>query len=51
MELILESFRWCDEGIRSGIDPGDRVSGDALEEEEERIIKIKTNVKKELHKY
>ena len=35
MELISECFSWCEGGRKSSIDPGDRVSSSALEEEEE----------------
>ena len=35
MELISEYFSWCEGGRKSSIDPGDRVSSSALEEEEE----------------
>ena len=35
MELISEYFSWCEGARKSSIDPGDRVSSSALEEEEE----------------
>ena len=35
MELILEYFSWCEEGRKSSIDPGDRVSSSGSEEEKE----------------
>ena len=38
MELILEYFSWCEGGIKSSIDPGDRVSSSASEEEEEEAV-------------
>ena len=42
MELILEYFSWCQGGRKSGIDPGDRVSSSASEEEEkEAVVGIK----------
>ena len=42
MELILEYFSWCEGGRKSGIDPGDRVSSSASEEEEkEAVVGIK----------
>ena len=31
-----ECFNWCDGGRRNGIDPKDRVSSGALEEEEKK---------------
>ena len=33
--MISEYFSWCEGGRKSSIDPGDRVSSSALEEEEE----------------
>ena len=48
MELILKYFSWCEGGRKSGIDPGGRVSGSALEEEkEEAVIEIRANGKNE----
>ena len=38
MELILEYISWCEGGIKSSIDPGDRVSSSASEEEEEEAV-------------
>ena len=38
MELISEYFSWCEGGRKSGIDPGVRVLGSALEEEEEEVV-------------
>ena len=40
MELISEYFSWCEKGRRSGINPGDRVSGNTSEEEEARPLKL-----------
>ena len=51
MELISESFNWCERGRRSGIDLGDKVLSGALQKEEEVIVKIRANVKNEVHKY
>ena len=50
MELISESFNWCERGRRSGIDLGDKVLSGALEKEEV-TVKIRANVKNEVHKY
>ena len=41
MELISEYFSWYEEGRRSGINPGDRVSGSVSEEEEATAIEIR----------
>ena len=47
MELISKYFSWCKRGRKNGIDLGDRVSGNALEEEEEAAIGIMANGKNE----
>ena len=47
MELILEYFSWCEGRRKSGIDPGVRVLGGALEEEEEVVVGIRANGKNE----
>ena len=48
MELISEYFSWCEGGRKSSIDPGDRVSSCALEEEkEEAAVEIRANGKNE----
>ncbi|KAL6313649.1 hypothetical protein AAG906_010067 [Vitis piasezkii] len=41
MELISEYFSWCEGGRKSSIDPGDRVSSSASEEEEEAVVGIR----------
>ena len=46
MELISEYFSWCEGGRKSSIDPGDRVSSNAFEEEE-RTVGIRANGKNE----
>ena len=54
MELISEHSNWCEGGRRSGIDPGDRVSSNASEEEEkekEAVIEIKANGKNDVYMY
>ena len=44
MELISEYFSWCEGERKSGIDPGVRVLGSALKEEEEEVdVGIKAN--------
>ena len=48
MELISEYINWCEGGIKSSIDPEDRVLSSASEEEEEEegdAIRIKANGK------
>ena len=48
MELISEYLSWCDRGRKSSIDPKDRVSSSALEEEEKEVaVEIKANGKNE----
>ena len=42
--MISEYFSWCEGGRKSVIDPGDRVSGSASEEEEkEAVVGIMAN--------
>ena len=48
MELISEYLSWCEEGRKSIIDPKDRVSSSASEEEEKEVaVEIKANGKNE----
>ena len=48
MELISEYINWCEGGIKSSIDPEDRVLSSASEEEEEEAtIRIRVNGKNE----
>ena len=48
MKLISEYISWCEGGIKSSIDPEDRVSSNASEEEEEEsTIRIRVNGKNE----
>ena len=48
MKLILEYFSWCEGGRKSSIDPGDKVSSCASEEEEEEAaVGIRANGKNE----
>ena len=45
--MISEYFSWCEGGRKSSIDPGVRVLGSALEEEEEVVVGIRANGKNE----
>ena len=47
MKLISDYFSWCEEGRKSSIDPKDRVSSCASEEEEEATVEIRTTNKNE----
>ena len=47
MKLISDYFSWCEGGRKSSIDPGDRVSSCASEEEEEATVEIRTTDKNE----
>ena len=50
--MISEYFSWCEEGRKSSIDPGDRVSSWKLEEEEEEAaVGIRANGKNEMPLY
>ena len=48
MELISEYLSWCEGGRKSSIDPKDRASSNASEEEEKEVaVEIKANGKNE----